>query len=60
MAKYSFEFKKKIVQEYLSGKGSSSFLAKKYGISSYFSTYRSIFLYLLPFIVSLEFKFASY
>lgn len=32
MAKYSFEFKKQIVLEYLSGKGSSDFLAKKYGI----------------------------
>ena len=29
MAKYSFEFKKQIVLEYLSGKGSSDFLAKK-------------------------------
>ena len=32
MAKYSFDFKKQIVLEYLSGKGSSDFLAKKYGI----------------------------
>ena len=32
MAKYSFEFKKQIVFEYLSGEGSSTFLAKKYGI----------------------------
>lgn len=32
MAKYSFDFKKKIVQAYLDGKGSSDFLAKKYGI----------------------------
>ena len=32
MAKYSFEFKKQIVHEYLSGRGSSNFLAKKYGI----------------------------
>lgn len=32
MAKYSFEFKKKIVLEYLSGKGSQSYLTKKYGI----------------------------
>ena len=32
MAKYSFEFKKQIVLEYLSGEGGSAFLAKKYGI----------------------------
>ena len=32
MAKYSFEFKKQIVFEYLSGEGGSTFLAKKYGI----------------------------
>ena len=32
MAKYSFEFKKKVVLEYLSGKGSQSYLTKKYGI----------------------------
>ena len=32
MAKYSFEFKKQIVLEYLSGKGSSNSLAKKYQI----------------------------
>lgn len=31
MAKYSFEFKLKIVHEYLSGKGGTTFLAKKYG-----------------------------
>ena len=32
MAKYSFEFKKKVVMEYLSGKGSQTYLAKKYDI----------------------------
>ena len=32
MAKYSFEFKKQIVLEYLSGKGSSDFLAKKHNV----------------------------
>ena len=32
MAKYSFEFKKQIVHEYLSGKGGSDFLAQKYGV----------------------------
>ena len=32
MAKYSFELKKQIVLEYLSGNGSSDFLAKKYNI----------------------------
>ena len=32
MAKYSFEFKKQIVHEYLSGKGGSNFLAQKHGV----------------------------
>ena len=35
MAKYSFEFKKKVVLEYLSGGGGRKYLAKKYGIKSY-------------------------
>ena len=34
MAKYSFEFKRNIVQEYLEGKGSTSYLSKKYGVKS--------------------------
>ncbi len=34
MAKYSYEFKKKIVMEYLSNKGSLEDLATKYGIKS--------------------------
>ncbi len=34
MAKYSFEFKMKVVQEYLDGMGGSSFLPKKYNIPS--------------------------
>ena len=34
MVKYSFEFKKKIVQEYLKGKGGSCSLAKKYKIGN--------------------------
>lgn len=34
MAKYSFEFKLKIVQEYLQGKGGMAYLAKKHGIKS--------------------------
>ena len=33
MAKYSFEIKKKIVSEYLSRNKSSSYLARKYGIT---------------------------
>lgn len=32
MAKYSYEFKKKVVQAYLNGEGGKKFLAKKYGI----------------------------
>ncbi len=34
MAKYSFEFKKKIVLEYLAGKGGYKYLAHKYGIAA--------------------------
>ena len=32
MAKYSYEFKKKVVQEYLNGEGGYGYLAKKYNI----------------------------
>lgn len=32
MAKYNFEFKKKVVLEYLNGEGGAKFLTKKYGI----------------------------
>lgn len=32
MAKYSYEFKKKVVQEYLDGKGGYKYLAKQYNI----------------------------
>ena len=34
MTKHSFEFKKKIVLEYLNGKGGFLYLSKKYGLSS--------------------------
>lgn len=34
MVKHSFEFKLKIVQDYLSGQGGTTFLAKKYGLNS--------------------------
>ncbi|MGX7348858.1 IS3 family transposase [Dolosicoccus paucivorans] len=34
MAKYSFEFKKKVVLDYLDGKGGTEYLSKKYRISS--------------------------
>lgn len=34
MAKYSFEFKLKIVQEYLEGKGGTPYLSKKHGVKS--------------------------
>lgn len=33
MAKYSFEFKKKVVQEYLNGEGGVLYLSKRYNIS---------------------------
>ena len=35
MAKYSFEFKKKIVQEYLSGEGGAHYLSTKYGVPAH-------------------------
>lgn len=34
MAKYSFEFKMKVVQDYLQGKGGSGYLSKKYSIGN--------------------------
>ena len=36
MSKYSFEFKKKIVQEYLNGEGGYMYLAKKYQIGGHY------------------------
>ena len=32
MSKYSYQFKKEVVQAYLEGKGSCAFFAKQYGI----------------------------
>lgn len=34
MAKYSFEFKKKIVEDYLASKGGTRYLADKYNVPS--------------------------
>ena len=34
LAKYSYEFKKEVVQAYLDGKGGYKFLAKEFGIPS--------------------------
>ena len=34
MSKYSYQFKKEVVQAYLEGKGGCAFLAKQYGIKS--------------------------
>ena len=34
MSKYSFEFKKKVVKDYLSGEGGSKYLSKTYGVPS--------------------------
>ncbi|MBU5310603.1 transposase, partial [Tissierella carlieri] len=34
MAKYSYEFKMKVVEEYLAGKDGFAFLSEKYNISS--------------------------
>ena len=35
MAKYSFEFKKKVVQAYLKGEGGSKYLSSKYGVPAH-------------------------
>ena len=35
MAKYTFEFKKQIVMDYINGGGGTQFLAKKYGIPNH-------------------------
>lgn len=45
MAKYSYEFKKKIVLEYLSGKGGFEYLAKQYGIPDHKSILRWVAAY---------------
>lgn len=48
MAKHSFEFKKKIVAEYLNGNRGISYLSRKYGLGSnsqlhkWISAYREI------------------
>lgn len=34
MAKYSFEFKKKVVLEYINGEGGTKYLSTKYGLGS--------------------------
>ena len=34
MAKYSFDFKKKVVLEYINGEGGTQYLSTKYGLGS--------------------------
>ena len=34
MAKYSFEFKKKVVEAYLQGEGGENYLASKFNVAS--------------------------
>ncbi len=41
MVKYSFESKKKVVQEYLDGKGGYEYLAKKYNLPAFNSITQS-------------------
>lgn len=45
MAKYSFELKKKIVLEYLEGRGGTRYLVKKYGIANHAQLQRWIASY---------------
>ncbi|MFT8352573.1 transposase [Clostridium saccharoperbutylacetonicum] len=34
MAKYSYEFKKKIIEAYLNGEGGYAYLSEKYGVTN--------------------------
>ena len=45
MAKYTFEFKKQIVMDYINGEGGSQFLAKKHGIPNHSQIQRWIASY---------------
>ena len=45
MAKYTFEFKKQIVMDYINGEGGTHFLAKKYGIPNHAQIQRWIASY---------------
>lgn len=45
MAKYSFEFKKKVVTEYINGQGGTYFLAEKYGIANHAQIQRWVAAY---------------
>ena len=45
MAKYTFEFKKQIVMDYINGGGGAQFLAKKYGIPNHAQIQRWIASY---------------
>lgn len=45
MAKYSFEFKYKVVKAYLNGEGGSPYLAKKYGISAESTVRKWVYAY---------------
>ena len=45
MAKYSFEFKKKIVLDYLDGKGGAQYLSKKYELGSHSQLFKWINAY---------------
>ncbi len=45
MTKYSFEFKKKVVLEYLDGKGETEYLSKKHEIGSSKQLHNWIYVY---------------
>ena len=45
MAKYSYEFKMKIVRAYLNGEGGYSYLSKKYGVSAHKSIEEWVYAY---------------
>ena len=40
MAKYSYEFKKKVVNDYLAGNGGTRYIAKKYGVPDHKAVFR--------------------
>jgi len=45
MAKYSYEFKKKVVMDYIKGKGGYEYLSKEYGIASHNNLKRWVLAY---------------
>lgn len=47
MAKYSFEFKKRIVNAYLNGEGGYMYLTKKYGVKAHCDLKKWVHAYMI-------------